>query len=204
MPSKSALLLIVALFVTTAGADVVEYDLNCDGYYWLDRSWSTNFDLGVTFSEISHIYLHWEGSITAAEFEPIFPNPIFEPYYDGRFIAYIRDFGSSTSLASKNVSAGEDTAPNPEPFDLQSLFSISDYSPLLDGTGSIKINFQQTYPLEWYFEPPIVALVSNASGQLDSAKLVFEGVIVPEPITILLFGLGSFALMRKPGKKLKS
>jgi len=195
MSHKSVLLLIIIIFVNAAAADTVEYDLSCDGYYWLGNTWTQNFDLGVTFSDISSIEICLAGSITAVEFEPVVPLSIYDRYSDGRFNTSIRDFGSSTALASKSVSAGLDTAPSPEPFNLQSLFSISDYSPFLDGTGSININLSQTYPLLWY--SGLLEVVSNASGQIDSAKLVFEGTVVPEPAALLLFGLGALHLLRK-------
>lgn len=199
MVRKSVILLAVLLIVTRANADIVEYDLNCDGPYSLGQTWSADFDLGVTFSEISDIHLQWAGSIIAVKFEPIIPMPTFDPYYDGYFGANIYELNSGTPFANCFVHAGQETAPNPEPFDLQDKLKSRDYAPFLNGVGSFEVTFGQVYPPEWQMEMPIIALVSNASGQLNSAKLIFNGTVVPvpEPATCILLALGSLFLKRK-------
>lgn len=149
MAKKSIILLAALLIATKANATIVEYNLSCEGSYTHGSNWTTNFDLGIIFSEISHIYLDWSGSIRASEFEPIYhPIPGFDPYRDGYFKARLYEFNSTTPLAERSVYGGADTAPNPEPFDLHSEFSMSDYSAFLDGVGSIQIKFAQKYPLE--------------------------------------------------------
>ncbi len=198
MAKKSIILLAALLIAAKANATIVEYNLSCEGSYTHGSNWTTDFDLGIIFSDISHIYLQWSGSITANEFEPIYsPIPLFEPYYDGYFKARLYEFNFTTLLAERSVYGGADTAPNPEPFDLHSEFSMSDYSAFLDGVGSIQIRLGQKYPLAWYADIPIVRLVSSASGQLDPAKLIFDGTIIPEPATLLLLAFGTLMLRKK-------
>jgi hypothetical protein len=196
MPGKSILLLTGLLIVTQANADIIQYNLNCGRSYWPRSTWTADFDLGTEFSEISNISLQWSGSIKAVEFEPIVPIPNFPPYYNGYFKAQIFDLGSSTALATKSVYGGSTTAPAPQTFDLLSELNM-DYSPFLDGVGSIKITFNQKYPLLWYSDIPILRIVSNASGQLDPATLIFEGTVVPEPATLILLTLGTLFLRQK-------
>ena len=197
--AKKSIILVAALLITAKdNADIVEYNLHCDRSYWPGSTWTADFDVGTAFTEISHIYIDWSGSITAAKFEPIyFPIPGFEPYRDGYFKAELYEFNSSGSLDNRFVYRGEQTAPAPETFDLQSEFSLNDYSPFLDGVGSIKIKFGQTYPFEWYAEPRIIRIVSNASGQLNPAKLIIDGTIIPEPATLFLLAFGALTLRNK-------
>jgi hypothetical protein len=198
MPKKSIILLAALLIAAKANADIVEYELNCEGSYTVSQNWTADFDLGIIFSEISHIYLDWSGSITAVEFEPIYhPMPIFQPYYDGYFRAELYEFNSTSSLAHGSVSGGQETAPSPESFDFKSEFYLNNYSPFLDGVGSIKIEFRRTHPLLWYIDPPIIRIVSDASGQLDPAKLIFDGTIIPEPATLLFLAFGALTLRKK-------
>ena len=43
-------------------AAIVELPLDCAGTYDPDNQyWTTDFDLGVTFTEIFHVYIDWSG-----------------------------------------------------------------------------------------------------------------------------------------------
>jgi hypothetical protein len=59
---------IIVIMFATAGAawgDTVELPLNCTGAYDINTPlWTMDFNLGVTFSEISNVYLDWSGTIT--------------------------------------------------------------------------------------------------------------------------------------------
>src|SRR3989339_1322847 len=63
-----AILLLAGVPALCQGA-IVELDLfsiGCPTEFDFDSSfWRTNFDLGVTFTEISHVYIDWSGEITA-------------------------------------------------------------------------------------------------------------------------------------------
>ena len=57
---------VILLFGNSLPANVtIELTLDCAGDYSLGDTWSANFNLGVTFSDISHVYIDWEGEITA-------------------------------------------------------------------------------------------------------------------------------------------
>ncbi len=63
--------LIVLFSITSAVADIVEldlFDLGCPSAYDPDSLyWTTDFDLGVTFIEISNVYIDWAVEITVVE-----------------------------------------------------------------------------------------------------------------------------------------
>lgn len=59
--------LIVLFSITPAVADTVEldlFDLGCQPVYDFESTyWTTDFDLGVTFIEISNVYIDWAGEM---------------------------------------------------------------------------------------------------------------------------------------------
>lgn len=65
---KGKSLAIVALWVfsvASSNADIVQLPLDCAGIYDLNTpAWTLDFDLGVTFTDISHVYIDWSGDIT--------------------------------------------------------------------------------------------------------------------------------------------
>jgi hypothetical protein len=166
--------------VDEAFADVVTLPLNCAGDYNVNTPrWTTNFDLGVTFSEISHVYIDWSGEINA-DLYPGNPDPI--PYY-GIMEA---DISTLSPLAFATVFGGVSTYPNPEPFDARSEFVLWDvhytWNDFFDGKGTITI----LVPSIAGDPPPIY----RGSAVIDNATLVIEGTIIPEPSTLVLIGLG--------------
>ncbi len=57
---------IVLVLAAGTFGDVVELPLNCAGFYDVNTpAWTMDFDLGVTFSEISNVYIDWSGLVTA-------------------------------------------------------------------------------------------------------------------------------------------
>ena len=197
--TKKSIILVAAIFfmpVKTKAA-IVEYDLNCAGSYAENQIWTADFDIGTAFSDISNIYIDLSGSINASAWFFLPSGPLQS--YDAYFKPQLYELNSSTSLGSAYVFGGQSSYPSPEAFDLQLQFDVSDFSPLLDGIGTIKIGFHPTYPMEMV----LMDKIADASGQLNSAKLIFDGTIIPEPSTLLLFGIGGSGLMRYCRKRRK-
>ncbi len=186
--------LIVLFSITSAVADIVEldlFDLGCPSVYDPDSLyWTMDFDLGVTFIEISNVYIDWAGEITAGLVED-FENPddIFIYPIDAGIFASL---GVYPFLSITTVMGGETTYPDPQVFDCLSEFRLlgTTRSDLLDGQGSIAIEYNQTSLTGWR------DYIEYGSVTLDRAALIVEGVI-PEPATILLLGLGLLLLKRR-------
>ena len=57
---------LVASFAPKTDAELVSLPLDCAGTYDAGPSyWESDFDFGVTFSSIEHVYIDWAGEITA-------------------------------------------------------------------------------------------------------------------------------------------
>lgn len=191
MAKNSIILLVLLLITPKANAALVEYDLNCAGSYAENQIWTVDFDIGTAFYEISNIYIDLSGSIYASAYFILPSGPI--EACDAYFRPQLYELSSSTSLGFAYVFGGQSSLPSPETFDLQLQFDVSDFSPLLDGIGTIKIGFHPTYPTEMVLSEKI----ADASGQLDPAKLIFDGTIIPEPATLLLLAFGALMLRKK-------
>lgn len=272
---KIAVLLIVLLVFACqvpARADTVELDLfslGCQHTYDINLpSWQTNFNLGVTFSQISNVYINWSGTIVA---EKVCPSATLETTFpvNGKFV--VRLSGANAYY----IPAGAATYPNPESFGLQSQLYETSYesdeilvrfadanttkvqrngilasygggivtssfdkiipglslvslpqnatveevitalsgapeildsqpnyiyhfipgplpwSGLLDGQGSIEIWFGKIY------RSPDLCTVEYPIGQLDTATLMIEGTVIPEPATTLLLLVFGIAICKR-------
>jgi len=176
--------LVVLLSITGADADIVELPLGAEGRYDVDSgSWEMDFDLGVTFAEISNVYIDWSGTITA-ELVGIIGFPDRGGPLDAQFVAILYELDPHNYFARAEVQGGVATYPDPDPFALQSAFTNEGWSTFLDGRGSVSIQVVQLA------RPAVAYTIEYPSGQLDSATLVFEGTLVPEPMSILLLTLG--------------
>ncbi len=170
----------------------IKLPLGAEGRYDVNSPyWQTDFDLGVTFTEISHVYMDWSGTITGeltnwsgtitGELTTSGrPDPGNTTPLDAQFVAKLYELHPHNYFGWADVRGGAGTYPGPEPFDLLSEFTDEGWSALLDGRGSIEI---------WFggIARPGGFTVEYPSGQLDSATLVVEGTIVPEPASIFLF-----------------
>jgi hypothetical protein len=179
-------------FAGMAKADTVElnlFDLGCPTRFDFDSPyWQTNFDLGVTFSEISHVYIDWSGEITAGRAiyytDPCNPFPqdvgIGARLYEGPWLHHTTIWG------------GESGYPAPESFACVSelLYGDPGWSPLYDGKANIGIQYKELIMLDGRY-------IEHGSVVLDSAKLVVDGTVVPEPSTLVLLVLGFTQIIRR-------
>jgi len=148
-------------------ATVFELPLACEGQYTVEQTWTTDFDFGITFTEISNIYIDWSGSITAEFVEDLVSGNRFP--IDAQFVADLYDLDTHDFCGGAYVQTGAATYPNPEPFGLQSAFYDYGWSKLLNGKGTIEIGFWGIY------RPATLVTIEDPNGELTSATLVFEG-----------------------------
>jgi hypothetical protein len=184
-------LVLAALVLGVSGiaeADTVElnlFDLGCPTRFDFNSPyWQTDFDLGVTFSGISHVYIDWSGEITAglaiSYDDPCNPFPLRV----GIGAAFY------PPLRYAVVWGGEQTYPLPEPFDSLSEIKPSTWSDLLDGQGMIGLQSEVVIMANGRY-------IEYGSINLDNATLIIEGTVVPEPATFILLVLGFTQIIRR-------
>jgi hypothetical protein len=167
-----------------ASGEFIELPLNCAGTYDFNTpAWTSDFDLGVTFSEISHVYIDWSGEITAG----------LAIRYTDTCNPFPRDVGIKAGfyppLRTAEVWGGEGTYPVPEPFDVLSQIGGTNWSDLLDGKANIEVEYDEIIMLYGEY-------IEHGSVVLDEATLIVEGTVVPEPATLTLLGLGGIFLKK--------
>jgi len=175
--------------VREADADIVEFPLACEGQYNSGEWWETDFDLGVTFTEISHVYIDWSGEITAGlATDPMRLGP--QPFPED--VGLSAWLGSAPFWRHTSVYGGVATYPEPEVFDFRSEFELGSmpWSELFDGQGTIGISYTELIG-------PYLTYVEFGFVVLNEATLVVDGTPVPEPATFLLLILGGLVLLRK-------
>jgi len=186
-----SILMAICFGVYPAGADIVElnlFDLGCPiEFNWDTQNWQTDFDLGVEFVEISSVYMDWSGEITAGLATNLLkPGP--QPFPLDVFICAYLDI---PIRAGTSVQGGGDTYPVPEPFDHQSDFKLwGSWSGLMDGQATIWLYYNELVG-------PYLTYVESGLVYLERVTLVVDGVIVPEPASLLLLSLGGFLLRKK-------
>jgi hypothetical protein len=188
------LTVLVLGFAGMAKADTVElnlFDLGCPTAFDHNSPyWRVDFDLGVTFTEITNIYINWSGTITAELVAP-FGLPDKTKPIDALFVATLYEADPHDYFGRTSVQKGQTTYPTPDPFSIQSMFTDEDWSALLDGRSNIEIG------LYGIFRPADLITVEYPHSQLDLAILVVEGTTVPEPSSLLLLALGAFGIRTK-------
>jgi hypothetical protein len=189
-----ALALLVLGVAGITRADTVELPLNCAGTYDVNTPpWTTDFDLGVTFSEISHVYIDWSGEMTAGLDEWMGNYNVAMVGFDAVLL------GAYPNIQVASIRGGVSTYPAPAPFDVQTEFWLWEpgiWDNLLDGKDTIRIDF-----ISFAGVIPEANVISLGSALLNDSTLVVEGTIIPEPATILLFGLNGFLLSRTQKQK---
>jgi len=191
---KRAMLMIVATALVLAisvpaDATIIEVPLDCAGVYEASTGpWTTEFDLGVEFTEISHVYIDWSGAITGGlavdGSNPDEPFPM-----DVGIGAYLE---SAPNWRHTTHWGGAETYPEAEAFDVESefIYGSMPWSELFDGRGVITIEYNEAIIVGGTY-------VEGGSVLLDSARLVVDGTIVPEPTTVALLSVGVICLRCK-------
>ncbi len=147
-------------------------------------SWQTDFDLGVTFAEITDVYIDWSGEVTGGI---AIVNPPGTPYSGPAPAGVYASLGSNPYWRGTEIYKGMDKYPNPEPFDLASeieLIGDSTWSDLLDGQGKIEVGYAEIVMLYGYY-------TEHGSVTLTKAILVVDGSVIPEPASLLLLAFGA-------------
>jgi hypothetical protein len=166
-------------------ADVIQLDLFSLGMpaTFNDSSpfWQTNFDLGVTFTEISHVYIDWSGAITGGlAVDRVGQQPHPAP------VGILASLGIAPNWQHTDIYGGITTYPSPQPFNQLSEFVYGSmpWSELFDGQGTIGIEYQEIIMSDgWYTE--------HGSVTLTNATLVVDGTVIPEPTSLLLLAFGA-------------
>lgn len=191
---KMLFVLLLMLLAQFAVADTVTCPLSCAGTYDENSgAWTSSFDFGVTFSEITQVSIQWSGSMRNVIVS--LPNPSREENWDTILRAAL-DLG--TGSASTTTQAGASTYPIPESFDCESVFTDLTESKLvglLDGTGEILIEYSP-----YAFIEGAGGIASHGEIFLNDATLIIEGTVVPEPICISMLLVGVTAQLRKNRK----
>jgi len=194
---------ILLIIATPVDAELVDLDLlalGCPQEFpgtW--TYWESDFDLEVTFSNISHVYIDWAGEITAGLFQMTDPDT-FEPIGDpiiaeeGIYVS----LGFNPNLRKEILWGGDLTYPAPEPFDTLTeitLPSATTWSDLLDGQGNVKIGYYTVIGMNGHY-------VERGNIVLNDATLIIDGTVVPEPTAILFLSIGICGVrLRGQGRK---
>lgn len=185
---RTIFVVLILSFFGIARADIVELDLfsiGCPTEFDHDSPyWQTDFDMGTSFIEISHVYMDWSGEITAGlATDPTKPGP--QP-----FPLDVGIYASLTYPRITDVWGGEATYPKPESFDCLSEIQAMSWSDLLDGKGIISLGYEELVG-------PYLTYVEHGSISLDRVILRVDGVIVPEPTTLLFLMIGMISIRVK-------
>jgi len=173
-------------------AETFTVPLNVSGNY-NGNSTPFSFDLGTALSEVHSVSFVCAGRITAGV-------DWYDEPFSWNFVALLEP--ETSFIIAYGPLAGAATYPNPEPFSWQSEFNLysGDWNFLLDGIASGEVGFPivggkapgpQVYP----------------TGYIDSASIVVDATVIPEPATFLLLGFSVVLVLKKtivfsqPGEK---
>ena len=172
--------------INTSKATIIEYPLDCAGTYDRDNDiWEKNFDIGTEFTYISHVYIDWEFDIIGAK--AVYDDPE-NPVPKDVIIAVA--VGIQPNWKHQYISGGASTYPVSESFDITTEITkgSGSWSMLYDGKEYIKISYQE-YLFDGYY-------IESGFVTLNSAKLIIDGTLVPEPTITLFITVGSLGVFR--------
>lgn len=179
--------------VEISRAEIISLDLLAQGcpteWQYDTPCWQTDFDLGVSFSEISHVYVDWSGELTGS---------LVETWYMGSQTTQQipMDMGliaGFDSMRRTSIYGGKEDYPDSVTFNYQSEIVLwpstifPDWTDILDGTGTF--SFHSSYVGEIHDPEVYLIFLDYGSVTLTSAALVIDGVLVPEPSSLVLFCL---------------
>jgi len=182
-----AILMIVSICLNKSiKATIIECPLDLAGEYDITESRAIYFDLGYVFTDISHVYMDWQGEINACLAEDIRNPGILFPLS----VALSAWFEEDPIIGYAAVEGGYDY-PNPTKFDVKSeghLFWDYTWAGFYDGKGKVSIGYSAPGGSFW------LNIVETNPIVLDSVKIVVDGNIVPEPMAIYLLATGMLGL----------
>ena len=161
---------------------------------------TVSFDLGVEFLEISRVSLEIEARVYAKEFDSC--GTVFNPQPCTHETLLLGFFGrldtedvlASTSVISEALSFSADPhATEGAGIDVANFNAqLVGWDYLLDGAGNLTLHWNDVLLLPG----AVIRNVVPPSGNIASARLIVEGVVVPEPSPSLLLAVGLAILAR--------
>ncbi|MBN1844555.1 MAG: hypothetical protein JW810_02650 [Sedimentisphaerales bacterium] len=184
-------------------ADPVELDLLALGcpqeFPGSGDYWESDFDLGVAFSDISHVYIDWTGGITAGLIQNYHPQtfePVGDPFPEEVGI-YVY-MGWNPDGRYEEIWGDVSTYPNPDVFDTVmeiELHHHTTWSDWLDGRGTVTVGYTRSIVL-------FGGYIDYGSVVLDEASLIIDGTVIPEPVGMVLLAAGWVGLRGRGNRRL--
>ncbi len=176
-------LILTLCMVGVSSATIIELPLDLMGVYNITEGREVYFDLGYEFTDIYSVYMDWQGEITGCLMADI-RNPEIS---FSSLVALSAWFEEDPIIGYAAVEGGYDY-PNPTRFDAKSdghLFRNYTWEGFYDGKGRVSVGYSAPGGNLW------LDIVESGPITLDSIKIVVDGNIVPEPVTVIFLALGA-------------
>ena len=190
-------IIVCFLSLIYAEAAVVPIPLDCSGTYVDGAEWSTELNLNEQFSQINSLSIQWSGSVTSETYYAISGPHTPSVVRPGAFIANLSKSNPDSGIgqAVSDQSQSDLYFNNPlEPFSGTDAITIS----------SSKLHYLLEGPVTLSISPGGIGIILGiyapydaSDGVIDSAVLLVDGTLIPEPATIILLGLGGLILKRR-------